>query len=365
VGFAVAKHADEANAARPSEVISQVGMGVPEVGAPPHQPENPSAVDLHLESGLMDSSSSDSSMGADMDAATGASPTEDKPQTLSASPASGVVQEDDSPAGAGELQVNSASTRVLAAGEQTAAATAARTEQRRGGLGTGSWANIAKQLYATNPFAASAAQQEESSSPNAAADQAVSTAAASQPVDSAAPPAPLTNPFVASAAQQEESPSPEVAADQAASRAASSEPVDSAVPPALPAEDDKLAAMALQDVDTQEVQMESLLHASSQPVATQDDLVTASSAEVDVQAAQAQALASDTVQSQESRADAAIDRYSKLQSQEESHDNQDNQQFPENAESVESVDDQEDDESSLLQHSRKRLVSVRLRRGFD
>jgi saccharopepsin len=366
VGFAVAKHGDDANAASPGEIISQVGMGGAEVGAPPNESENPSAVDLHLESGMMDSSSSDSSSSTDMDAATGGpSPAEDKPRTGSASPASGVVQEDGSPAGAGELQVNSASTHASVVGEQTADAAAAGTEQRREGLGGGSWANIVKQLHATNPFATSAAQHEESPSLDAAADQAASRAASSEPVDNAAPPAPWTNPLAASATQRTESSSSEAAADQAASMVASSEPVDDAAPPATRAEEDELSAMPQQNVDTQEVQVESPSRTPPQPLPTQDQLVTASPAEVDAQAAQAQALASDTVQSQESQADAAIDRYAKLQSREESQDNQDKQQVPESNESVETVDDQEDEDSSLLQHSSKRLVSVRLRRGFD
>jgi hypothetical protein len=246
----------------------------------------------------------------------------------------------------------------LANSGQTVDATAVGTAQQRGGLGAGSWANIAKQLYSTNPFAASAAAQHtEPPSPEAAADQATSMAASSEPVDKAVAPA--------IPAEDDKLPSPEAAADQTASVAASWEPVDKAVAPAIPEEDDKLAAMPQQDVDTQEVRMESIIHPSPQPVATEDQLAMASSPEVDAQAVQAQVLASDTVQGQESEADAAIDRYAKLQSQAESRENQDNQQSAENAERDDTVDEQVDEESSLLQHSRKRLVSVRLRRGFD
>merc|ERR1719183_2698531 len=51
VGFAVAKHSDDNTP--PMELISHVGVAVSDPGSPPAGGENPSAVDLHLESGNM------------------------------------------------------------------------------------------------------------------------------------------------------------------------------------------------------------------------------------------------------------------------------------------------------------------------
>merc|ERR1719265_2909976 len=51
VGFAVAKHSDDAT--NPAELISRIGSSMGDPGAPPAAQENPSAVDLHLDAGLM------------------------------------------------------------------------------------------------------------------------------------------------------------------------------------------------------------------------------------------------------------------------------------------------------------------------
>jgi hypothetical protein len=53
VGFAVAKHSDDDPSFSPEELISHIGKAVGNAGAPPTTGENPSAVDLHLEAGLM------------------------------------------------------------------------------------------------------------------------------------------------------------------------------------------------------------------------------------------------------------------------------------------------------------------------
>jgi len=59
VGFAVAKHSDDDTP--PMEVISHVGVAVSDPGTPPSGGSNPSAVDLHLDSGLMGPGQGDSS----------------------------------------------------------------------------------------------------------------------------------------------------------------------------------------------------------------------------------------------------------------------------------------------------------------
>jgi hypothetical protein len=62
VGFAVAKHSDDNTPA--NELISRVGQPMSDAGSPPSGGDNPSAVNLHLDSGLMgpgEESSDDSS----------------------------------------------------------------------------------------------------------------------------------------------------------------------------------------------------------------------------------------------------------------------------------------------------------------
>jgi saccharopepsin len=59
VGFAVAKHSDDDSSAAAIELISHVGGSVGDPSSPPAGGENPNAVDLHLDSGLMGPSMGD------------------------------------------------------------------------------------------------------------------------------------------------------------------------------------------------------------------------------------------------------------------------------------------------------------------
>merc|ERR1719160_1756900 len=58
VGFAVAKHSNDDASAAPEELISHVGKAVGNPGRPPTD-DNPGAVHLHLEAGLMGPSDGD------------------------------------------------------------------------------------------------------------------------------------------------------------------------------------------------------------------------------------------------------------------------------------------------------------------
>jgi len=61
VGFAVAKHSDEASGASAAEIISSIGHHAGDVRAPPTSGLSANAVNLHLDSGLMGSAAGDDS----------------------------------------------------------------------------------------------------------------------------------------------------------------------------------------------------------------------------------------------------------------------------------------------------------------
>jgi len=165
VGFAVAKHGDGADASA-AQLITRVGMPVGDPGSPPAGGEGASAVDLHLDSGMMtgaDGASTDS----DSEAAPAATspPASDSTATPAppAAPAAPVVTEEAAPridvasqpaAPQAAMSTDLDATTVVypamgSASDMTAAAAAAPVNSGNSGMGFDAPANQADAAAAT------------------------------------------------------------------------------------------------------------------------------------------------------------------------------------------------------------------------